>query len=160
MITKKSMMNDINTPVVLALIGAISGAISALVVGVVSTLSMRKKYSADAASTISSAALSLYNRSETRVDDLEAEISELREMYRQAEDMCIVARASLADLTARFDIMAEENAVMKETIIELRDGIVLLSHQLEEANITPGYVPDDKPIFFRGDDEPSAQRDD
>lgn len=139
-----------------ALIAAFGVMLGAIFTGVGSTYLMRKKYSADAASSITSAAMILYGRSEERVDDLERELVDMRERFMVIENDNYRMGAQLAEMKLQLEDMTKENERMTMAIDELWDGIVILSEQLNEANIKPGYVPGKKPIF-RGGNKPPGE---
>ena len=109
---------------------ALAGAIAAILISIIGVVASRRKDEAIIASQLTGSAL---------------------EMVESARSDCKDLRYRLDKAEGKIDELEKENRTLIALLDDLWEGIVILSSQLTEANIRPGYTPKDKPVF-RGSD--------
>jgi len=130
---------------------AIISGMSAIAIGIANAIAMRRKNSADAAASITDAALSLYNKSETRVDDLEEKIVQLNiqvEHLTEQDDTNRQIIKSLIksekDLQKQLDALTADHTETKQTLNVANLNIEFLKKHMVDNGLD---VPE---LKFRG----------
>lgn len=125
------MNPDIITPVIIAIIAALPG--------IFALNSQRRKTDADAAQAVSGAAVALAKQTQDSINDFQARIDVMD--FRLNEQSSVIQLQEKQIESLRTDV-----AILREKIREFRQGIAILTAQIEGAGMTPQYRPKDEQL--------------
>ena len=147
---------------------ALIGALSAILVSIVSLVSTRRKTSAETNALTSDEWRKLYDEMKARLkaneDKLNGDLFNLRQQLAIQETDIQRCNAKIVDQNALIEQLKQlitdlqgQLDLANDYVGYLLDGVNLLIEQLMDNGVKPGFIPTKK---FRGGEVPFAQRDD